>query len=236
MSARAKRFASSSRPLCSESAPQARPWPAGTLTSQPSALSTRIVAALTPGKTCAARSRPPTRRGARRTARRCLARKRREGIAQRDRRRHRGELTQPRRQHGSERAGGQTRQAEDPAQPERKRREHAQPARIRKQRERRTRERHGRRASAALLLRSRAASLRSGIVPTPDGHAVTQASSPDMHRWFRDDRIERDDPVIGTLHQVDAPRGESISSCHELYVGQAGKQKPQCTQSAIRSR
>jgi hypothetical protein len=27
------------------------------------------------------------------------------------------------------------------------------------------------------------------------------------------------------------PRGESISSCHELYVGHAGKQNPQCTQS-----
>ena len=31
------------------------------------------------------------------------------------------------------------------------------------------------------------------------------------------------------------PRGESGSSCHERYVGQAGKQKPQCTQSAKRS-
>jgi hypothetical protein len=29
------------------------------------------------------------------------------------------------------------------------------------------------------------------------------------------------------------PRGESISSPHELYVGHAGKQNPQCTQSEI---
>ena len=31
------------------------------------------------------------------------------------------------------------------------------------------------------------------------------------------------------------PRGESISSPHETYVGQAGRQNPQWTQSAIRS-
>src|SRR5271155_368415 len=31
------------------------------------------------------------------------------------------------------------------------------------------------------------------------------------------------------------PGGESGSSCHERYVGQAGRQKPQCTQSAKRS-
>ena len=49
MSARANAFASSGRPLCSDSAPQ-QPCPCGTTTSQPSALSTRIVAALTRGK------------------------------------------------------------------------------------------------------------------------------------------------------------------------------------------
>ena len=32
------------------------------------------------------------------------------------------------------------------------------------------------------------------------------------------------------------PRGESISSPHDTYVGHAGKQNPQCTQSLIRSR
>src|SRR5512146_1965405 len=31
------------------------------------------------------------------------------------------------------------------------------------------------------------------------------------------------------------PRGESISSPHSRYVGQVGRQKPQCTQSAISS-
>ena len=41
--------ASSSRPLCTDSAPQ-QPWRRGTTTSQPSACSTRAVAALTPGK------------------------------------------------------------------------------------------------------------------------------------------------------------------------------------------
>jgi hypothetical protein len=29
------------------------------------------------------------------------------------------------------------------------------------------------------------------------------------------------------------PRGESISSPHDTYVGHAGKQNPQCTQSEI---
>ncbi len=44
--------ASAGRPACSDSAPQ-QPWPGGTITSQPSAASTRAVAALTPGKkTC----------------------------------------------------------------------------------------------------------------------------------------------------------------------------------------
>ena len=32
------------------------------------------------------------------------------------------------------------------------------------------------------------------------------------------------------------PRGESISSCQSVYVGHDGRQKPQCTQSAISSR
>src|SRR5262245_43583036 len=32
------------------------------------------------------------------------------------------------------------------------------------------------------------------------------------------------------------PRGESASSPHRTYVGQAGKQKPQCTQSSMSSR
>jgi hypothetical protein len=44
--------ASAARPECSDSAPQ-QPWPGGTITSQPSAASTRAVAALTPEKkTC----------------------------------------------------------------------------------------------------------------------------------------------------------------------------------------
>src|SRR3954454_14457253 len=49
MVARANRAASSSRPLCTDNAPQ-QPWAGGTMTSQPSAASTRAVAALTPGK------------------------------------------------------------------------------------------------------------------------------------------------------------------------------------------
>ena len=46
---RANALASASRPECSDSAPQ-QPWPRGMITSQPSAASTRAVAALTRGK------------------------------------------------------------------------------------------------------------------------------------------------------------------------------------------
>ena len=43
------------------------------------------------------------------------------------------------------------------------------------------------------------------------------------------------DPSTRPLIRWMRPRGESISSCHRVYVGHEGRQKPQCTQSAISS-
>ena len=67
---------------------------------------------------------------------------------------------------------------------------------------------------------------------TPDGQAVTQAMQPrQLSRW---PTIGADSALwwpssISTIR----PRGESASSPHSEYVGQVGRQKPQCTQSSI---
>ena len=72
---------------------------------------------------------------------------------------------------------------------------------------------------------------------TPDGHAVTHAMHPKHVSMCRTKPSESAaSPSRPTRIRWMRPRGESISLCQRTYVGLAGKQKPQWTQSATRSR
>ena len=72
---------------------------------------------------------------------------------------------------------------------------------------------------------------------TPDGHAVTHAMHPrQVSMWATklpglDSRLSR----CCRIRWI-RPRGESVSCPQSKYVGQVGRQKPQCTQSSRRSR
>jgi hypothetical protein len=80
----------------------------------------------------------------------------------------------------------------------------------------------------------------SSSVPysTPEGHTGSHARHP-RHRsmWVRNasDAGSRR-PSTTAFMRCSLPRGESFSSPSRLYVGQAGRQKPQCTHGISRSR
>src|SRR3954468_83789 len=67
---------------------------------------------------------------------------------------------------------------------------------------------------------------------TPEGHAVTHAMHP--RHWSKCCTIASSSGSPSTSCRIRwmRPRGESISSPQSRYVGQDGRQKPQCTQSA----
>src|SRR4051812_50214382 len=69
---------------------------------------------------------------------------------------------------------------------------------------------------------------------TPEGQAVTQAMQPKQASkcWTIESVIGA--PCSPAFIRSIRPRGESISSPHSVYVGQVGRQKPQCTQSSSR--
>ena len=72
---------------------------------------------------------------------------------------------------------------------------------------------------------------------TPDGHAVTHAMQPKhASKCATTDASSGMTPSYTPFIRSMRPRGESISLPHDAYVGQAGKQNPQCTQSLIKSR
>ena len=66
---------------------------------------------------------------------------------------------------------------------------------------------------------------------TPDGHAVMHAMQPRHRSKCAAAASVSGAPSSSWLTRWIRPRGESISSPHSWYVGQAGKQNPQCTQS-----
>ena len=79
-------------------------------------------------------------------------------------------------------------------------------------------------------VQSRAASMIWSYC-TPDGHAVTHAMQPRHRSKCSAAASVSGAPSSSWLTRWIRPRGESISSPHSWYVGQAGKQNPQCTQS-----
>ncbi len=71
---------------------------------------------------------------------------------------------------------------------------------------------------------------------TPDGQAVMQAIQPRQRSKCSAAAVLSSSPSSTWVTRWIRPRGESISSPHSEYVGQAGRQNPQCTQSPARSR
>ena len=71
---------------------------------------------------------------------------------------------------------------------------------------------------------------------TPDGQAVTHAMQPRQlsHALTCAGDIGPSSSWPARMSRM-RPRGESISSPHSTYVGHVGRQKPQCTQSSMRS-
>src|SRR6187549_2109478 len=70
---------------------------------------------------------------------------------------------------------------------------------------------------------------------TPDGQAGTQAMQPRQRSKCSTIESDSGSPLSPWLISWIRPRGESISSPHRAYVGQVGRQKPQCTQSETSS-
>ena len=217
------------RPLCTHSAPQ-QPCPRGITTSQPSAASTRAVAALTSGKN-APWTQPVSMpdHGRRVAARGDRARQPGTAAAAAGRARPspaaaaaagpaagaRDDLRQP--------AGlvGRSGAAQRP-----------QPPRVGEQREDRRAQRPLR-AAAAACRRSTCARVCSisRSYCTPDGQAVTQAMQPRHASKCPTIVGVSGSPSSACCIRWIRPRGESISSPHSTYVGQVGRQNPQCTQS-----
>ena len=207
----------------------------------PRRCSTRIVAALTPGKNTRC-TQPATSATARALGSVRGCERRQHAPADRpsvQRRQQRLELPQPRA------AAGAGRRARAPARckPLQRTRHRAAPAiarrrvRIREQREDQLAERAVARR-ARIALRSARASLRSADRSArPTDTRSRSPCSPGTRRCARRPSRRarwrrRATPFIRSMR----PRGESISSPHDAYVGQAGRQKPQCTQSASKSR
>ena len=71
---------------------------------------------------------------------------------------------------------------------------------------------------------------------TPDGQAVMHAMQPRHRSKWSPAAGVSGAPSSSWLTRWIRPRGESISSPHSEYVGQAGRQKPQCTQSLTAER
>ena len=67
-------------------------------------------------------------------------------------------------------------------------------------------------------------------VLTPDGHAVTQPRQPRQRSMCGSASSSGRSPSSTPFMSTMRPRGESISSPSTRYVGQAGRQNPQCTQ------
>src|SRR3954470_3144707 len=69
---------------------------------------------------------------------------------------------------------------------------------------------------------------------TPDGQAVTHAMQPrHLSKCPRTASVSSIFFSSKDFMRYMRPRGESISSFQLLYVGQAGRQNPQCTHSSI---
>jgi len=87
---------------------------------------------------------------------------------------------------------------------------------------------------AGSWIHDRAASISTSYL-TPDGHAVMQAMQPRQRSKCVAAADVSGEPSRTWPTRCIRPRGESISSPHSWYVGQAGKQNPQCTQSLTAS-
>ena len=161
-------------------------------------------------------------------------RQRRERVAQLDRRRHRDELPQPQGQELAERPRDGARQAELRAEPQ-SRNHRAQPLGIRKQREHELAERAIAGRSRDRVFDFRAGRFDQKVVANARRargnarHAAQTRIDVARRRASSSGMIPSSTPFIKSMR----PRGESISSPHETYVGHAGKQNPQCTQSEI---
>ena len=223
-SRRANRPASSSRPLWTDSAPQ-HPCPRGITTSQPSAASTRAVAAFTSGKkaSCTQPVSSPTTARRRPTAgTRSGNRSRLVSGGARDSAVANGSGS-------SRRPRASARYARNGPRASRIRRGYGNSAKM-AARNARSRTGRGYRRSTCCRVSSMSRSYR-----TPDGHAVTQAMQP-RHRskWVTIDPLNGSPASPCAIRWI-RPRGESISCPHSTYVGQVGRQNPQWTQSSIRS-
>src|SRR4249920_1493828 len=85
-------------------------------------------------------------------------------------------------------------------------------------------------------MRARVSSMRTSYF-TPDGHAVTHPMQPrHWSMWRTTSASSTRAPEARPRMRSMRPRGESASSLHDWYVGQAGRQKPQWTQSSRRLR
>ena len=223
------------RGRCAPTARRSSPAPRGTTTSQPSAWSTRAVAAFTPGKNapCTQPVSIPT------TVRRCPVAGSRSGSGSafaepRGEPLHRGQ----RRREPLEQAGTPQRPVEPgPLHAPQRAAQQPQPPRVAgtPRRSGRAAPARARGAGASRSTSARVCSISRSYC-TPDGHAVTHAMQPRQASQWPTIASVIGSPSTACCIRWMRPRGESISSPHSTYVGQVGRQNPQCTQSSRSSR